>query len=205
MLYAVLIDSGIPKEIIILSDGAPQFNVFIHAMCWVHAERPLKKLLPKDEDERKLIKEIRDHVWTLYSQLKEYKQNPTTAQRNLILLEFDRIFGKTTSSSQLNKALKSIHSRMADLLRVLDNPKLPLNNNGSERDIREYVIRRRISGGTRSDNGREARDTYASLAKTCMKLGISFWDYLGDRIYGYNKISYLPKIIQQRASLHSGP
>ena len=205
MLYAVLIDSGIPKALQILSDGARQFDTFIHAMCWVHAERPLKKLLHKDDDEEKLIEEIRSHVWIFYSLLKEYQQNPTASKKDLILLEFERIFGKKTASKQLNKALKGIHSRMTELLRVLENPEIPLNNNASERDIREMVRKRKISGGTRSDEGREARDTYASLVKTCMKLGISFHDYLEDRINRYGKIPYLPDIVKQRAALYSGP
>jgi hypothetical protein len=38
---------------------------------------------------------------------------------------------------------------------------------------------RKVSGGTRSDRGRDARDTFLGLAKTCAKLGISLWDYLG--------------------------
>ncbi len=205
MLYAVLIDSGIPKTLQILSDGARQFDTFIHAMCWIHAERPLKKLLHKNDDEKKLIEEIRSHVWIFYSQLKEYQQNPTASKKNLILLEFERIFGKKTASTQLNKALKGIHSRMTELLRVLENPDIPLNNNASERDIREMVRKRKILGGTRSDEGREARDTYASLVKTCMKLGISFHAYLEDRITGCGKIPYLPDIVKQRAALHSGP
>ena len=205
MLYAVMIDSGIPKELVVLSDGAPQFNVFVHAMCWIHAERPLKKLLPKNEDERLLIREIRSHIWNLYSLLKKYKQHPTAKLSGMILLEFERIFGKKTSSSQLNKVLKAIHSRKDELLLVLKHPNIPLNNNGSERDIREQVIRRKISGGTRSDKGRAARDTYASLVRTCMKLNISFWDYLEDRIYGHNKIPFLPEIIKQRALLSSDP
>jgi hypothetical protein len=36
--------------------------------------------------------------------------------------------------------------------------------------------------GTRSDLGRDARDTFLALAKTCAKLGISFWNYLGARL-----------------------
>ena len=39
----------------------------------------------------------------------------------------------------------------------------------SERDIRKYVKRRKVSGGTRSDEGRQCRDTFASLKKTCKK------------------------------------
>ena len=54
----------------------------------------------------------------------------------------------------------------------------------NESDIREFVKRRKISGGTRSDAGRRCRDTFASLMKTCRKLGVSFWAYLLDRVRG---------------------
>jgi hypothetical protein len=65
---------------------------------------------------------------------------------------------------------------------VLDRPEIPLHTNGSERDIRCQVIKRKISGGTHSDDGRDCRDAFLALMHTCAKLGISFWDYLGDRI-----------------------
>ena len=38
-----------------------------------------------------------------------------------------------------------------------------------------------ISAGTRSEIGRDCRDGFLSLAKTCDKLGIAIWDYLGSR------------------------
>jgi hypothetical protein len=44
------------------------------------------------------------------------------------------------------------------------------------------VTKRKVSGGTRSDIGRDCRDAFLGLAKTCAKLRISFWDYLGDRL-----------------------
>ena len=43
-----------------------------------------------------------------------------------------------------------------DLLRVLEQPEVPLHNNVSERHIRDYVKKRKISGSTRSDAGRRA-------------------------------------------------
>ncbi len=82
-----------------------------------------------------------------------------------------------------------------ELLRVLDKPYLPLHNNLSERDIRDYVKKRKISGSTRSDTGRKARDTFASLKKTCRKNGISFWDYLKDRLLGTSDIPPLSDVI----------
>ena len=62
---------------------------------------------------------------------------------------------------------------------VLDHPEIPLHTNGSENDIRCQVTKRHVSGGTHSDIGRDCRDAFLGLAKTCSKLGIAFWDYLG--------------------------
>ena len=87
----------------------------------------------------------------------------------------------------------------ADLLRVLERPEIPLHNNASESDIREYVKKRKISGSTRSEAGRRCRDTFASLKKTCRKLGVNFWSYLQDRIEGLGKVARLADLIRQRA------
>ena len=86
------------------------------------------------------------------------------------------------------------------LLRVLDRPEIPLHTNGSENDIRAQVTRRKVSGGTRSDTGRDCRDAFLGLAKTCAKLGLSFWDYLGARlgIPGKAAIPYLPDLVRER-------
>ena len=65
---------------------------------------------------------------------------------------------------------------------MLERPEIPLHTNGSENDIRCQVTRRKVPGGTRSDLGRDARDTFLGLAKTCAKIGIAFWDYLGARL-----------------------
>jgi hypothetical protein len=51
------------------------------------------------------------------------------------------------------------------LLRVLDRPEIPLNTNASENDIRTFVTKRKISGGTVSHNGRDARDIMLGLAR----------------------------------------
>jgi hypothetical protein len=88
---------------------------------------------------------------------------------------------------------------------VLDRPEIPLHTNGSETDIRDYVKKRKVSGGTRSDEGRRCRDTFATLKKTCRKLNISFWHYLTDRLgIGEQAIAPLPLIITERAALATG-
>jgi hypothetical protein len=64
------------------------------------------------------------------------------------------------------------------------------------------VIRRRISGGTRSDLGRDCRDAFLGLRQTCGKLGVSFWDYLGDRlaVLPGPEVPHLPDLVRLRSA-----
>ena len=88
-----------------------------------------------------------------------------------------------------------MYENKKELLLVLERPEIPLHNNLSENDIREYVKKRKISGSTRSAMGRRARDTFTSLKKTCRKLSLSFWDYLQDRLANKYNIPLLPDLI----------
>jgi hypothetical protein len=96
--------------------------------------------------------------------------------------------------------LQEMRAHRADLLRVLARPEVPLHNNAAESGIRDYVKKRKISGSTRSADGRRCRDTFASLKKTCCKLGICFWDYLRDRVRKRGTIPRLADWIAQRAT-----
>ncbi|MCB1765321.1 MAG: transposase, partial [Candidatus Competibacteraceae bacterium] len=100
----------------------------------------------------------------------------------------------------LNHVLRSFQRNREELLRVLDYPELPLHNNRSENDIRDMVKKRKISAGTRSEDGRRCRDTFLSLKKTCVKHGLSFWEYLYDRVSGQNTIPPLTDLIRQAAA-----
>jgi hypothetical protein len=78
--------------------------------------------------------------------------------------------------------LARLNAQKKDLLAVLARPEIPLHTNGSENDIRCQVTRRKISVGTRSDQGRDCRDAFLALMKTCAKQAVRFWHYLGDRL-----------------------
>jgi len=189
-------------DLVIISDGARQFNILLHALCWVHTERLIHKTLPLNEIHRQEIKLIRNQIWDFYAQLKLYKNKPDKRQQNILRQRFDEIFTQKTSYATLNCTLKRIHNNKGELLVVLDQPEIPLHTNGSETDIRDYVKKRKVSGGTRSDEGRRCRDTFASLKKTCRKLDVSFWHYLIHRLgIGELNIDPLPEIITKRAAI----
>jgi len=199
-LMGGLLDQGIPSDFSIISDDAGQFNVFDHALCWIHAERVINRLIPLNDEHVKAVDDIREQLWSIYHDLKAYKLNPIPAQADDIRQRFQVMCQTETCYETLNQALKRMGKNQHELLRVLDKPYLPLHNNLSERDIRDYVKKRKISGSTRSDAGRKARDTFASLKKTCRKNGISFWDYLKNRLLGVGDIPPLSEVIRAAAA-----
>jgi len=199
-LMGGLLAQGIPCDLGIISDDAGQFNVFDHALCWIHAERVINRLIPLNKDHEQAVDWARNEVWGVYTELKAYQLSPTEAQAEAIKQRFRALCNKHTVYETLNQALKRMGDNQHELLRVLDKPYLPLHNNLSERDIRDYVKKRKISGSTRSDAGRKARDTFASLKKTCRKHGIPFWAYLKDRLLGEGNIPRLSELIREAAT-----
>ena len=174
--------NGLLADTVIVSDDAGQFNVGRHALCWVHAERLIHKLDTFTDRHRSAQQSVRSLVWELYRDLKAYQHDPTPGRKAGLRARFDRIFRRQTGFATLDRLLARLHANKAELLMVLDRPEIPLHTNGSENDIRCQVTKRKISAGTRSDGGRECRDGFLGLAKTCAKLGIAFWDYLGARL-----------------------
>jgi len=199
VLIGSIIEQGISKHLVIVSDDAGQFNVLLHALCWIHANRAIDKIIPFSDQARTDLDTVKDQTWQLYEGLKAYKEKPKPKDKKRLSAMFDEIFRQTTSSASLNAALKRINNNKSELLLVLERPDIPLHNNGAENAIREYVKKRKISGSTRSESGRQCRDTFTSLKKTCRKLGVSFWQYLNDRVHNTELIPDLSDLILQNA------
>ena len=198
-LLGSLIAHGVSPELIILSDGAGQYDVLVHAACWIHAERPLARLIPYSEEHRAAIAMVRGQIWELYQDLKGYRQRPESSRREDLEARFDTLCAQRTGFPSIDGVLKGMSAHRAALLRVLERPEVPLHTNLSEGHLRDYVKKRKISGSTRSEPGRQARDTFASLKKTCRELGVNFWAYLQDRVRGVGQIPRLAEMIRRKA------
>ena len=203
-LWGSICAQGLIEDTVIVSDGAGQFDVGHHAACWVHAERLVHKLDAFTEDRRVAKEAIRDRIWQLYADLKAYAGAQTSEVKGApeakteLATRFDAIFTTKTGFVMLDRLLQRLHAKKADLLMVLERSCTPLHTNGSERDIRSHVTRRKVSGGTRSDAGRDCRDAFLGLMQTCAKQAISFWDYLGCRlgVAGAPNVPLLPALIR---------
>ena len=193
------IEHGLSPDLIILSDGAKQFAILVHALCWIHMERGIRRLPGNTAQQRQEIEAVQEELWDYYRQLRKYQDKPSETEQQRLRVRFEQIFGQRYPHHYgLNLAMQQFCAHKEELLRVLDTPQVPLHTNAAEADIREYVTRRKISGGTRHDDGRRARDTFTGLKKTCRKLAYSFWQYLLSRLQGDDHVPYLPDVIRTR-------
>ncbi|MCP4272662.1 MAG: transposase, partial [Gammaproteobacteria bacterium] len=136
-LLGSILEHGFNPNLVILSDDAGQFNILLHALCWIHAERTISKLIPFNEQQRTALETTRKNIWDFYADLKLYKENPTQKMKIELENKFDEVFKEKTCYMTLNNALKRLYNNKAELLLVLDRPEIPLHNNLSESDIRE--------------------------------------------------------------------
>lgn len=181
-LWGAIRHHGFLGRTVVVSDDAGQFRIGEHALCWVHAERLVHKLVPMTPDQRRAVDIMRQLIWWFYRDLKSYQRDPCPRRAAALRARFDRLFKRRTGYVTLDRLLARLHRRKPELLRVLDRPEIPLHTNGSENDIRAFVTKRKISGGTVSEAGKNARDVLLGLMKTCSKLDVSFFRYLGDRL-----------------------
>jgi hypothetical protein len=200
VLWGAIAEHGFLNEAVIVSDDAGQFNVGEHALCWIHAERLVHKLETFTDQQYAAQQHVRGLIWWFYADLKTYRADSTPRRARELRARFDRIFVRTTGFVTLDRLLQRLHANKAELLMVLDHPEIPLHTNGSENDIRCQVTKRQVSGGTKTDTGRDCRDAFLGLGKTCRKLGISFWNYLGARlgVAAAAAVPPLPELIRCR-------
>jgi hypothetical protein len=185
----------------LVCDDAPQFNWLGHKrmLCWVHEGRHYKKFMPVITPHRELLDDFLKKFWEYYHQLLDYCQNPTVEEQLRLEIKFDDLFSSHTGYDALDQRIAKTKAKKDSLLLVLQYPELPLHNNASELGVRQRVRKRDVSFGPRTEDGVRAWDTFATLAETAKKLGVSFYHYLNDRISGTNQIQPLADLVTIRA------
>jgi hypothetical protein len=185
----------------LMCDDAPQFKWLTRwlALCWIHEGRHYKKLEPVVALHQSLLNDFLTHFWAYYDQLLEYRQRPTAQEALRLEAEFDALFGAPSGYAELDKRMASTCSNKGALLLVLKFPELPLHNNPAELGARGRVRKRGVSFGPRTEDGKQAWDTFMTLAATTKKLQVSFYEYVRDRVLKKNAIPPLPELIQKAA------
>lgn len=191
----------IPVVQTFVCDDAPQFKLLTDnlALCWVHEARHYKKLNPFVGCHQIILDKFLDEFWVYYRELLAYRDSPSLKRKLELTERFWKIFGTDTGYKQLDERKRLTAAKVSELLLVLDYPELPLHNNPAELAARTMVQRRNISYATQTSEGTKAWDIFMSLVATTRKLGISFLEYIRDRIYEKSKIPPLATIIRQKS------
>jgi len=189
----------------LVCDDAPQFKLLTNnlALCWIHEGRHYKKLSPCVPSHQKIQEDFLGEFWDYYRELLLYKGNPCEETQQSLRRKFLLLFGTPTGYQQLDERKTLTMAKLPELLLVLEHPELPLHNNPAELGARTMVQRRNISYATQTSEGTKAIDIFISLVATTRKLGISFFEYIRDRISNTEKIPNLAIIIQEQSNLHS--
>lgn len=194
-------ETGFPVVKALICDDAPQFNWLARLMmlCWVHEGRPYKKLLPVVPLHREYLDAFLKRFWEYYDQLLAYRQKPTPEEHLRLEAEFDSLFALQTGYAELDKRIAKTGAKKDSLLLVLKYPELPLHNNAAELGCRQRVRKRDVSFGPQTQAGVRAWDTFATLAATAQKLGLSFYQYIHDRISEENQIPQMADLVTKAA------
>ena len=196
--------STIPVIKTLLCDDAPQFKLITSdlALCWVHEGRHYKKLSPLMGCHQNLLDDFLERFWSYYRKLLAYRDSPSSEKAHELELEFWTLFTETTGYDQLDERKRLTALKIDELLLVLEHPELPLHNNPAELAARTMVQRRNISYATQTEEGTKAWDIIMSLVDTTRKLGISFFEYIRNRISQIENIPSLGTIIREKSSFN---
>ncbi len=186
----------------LVCDDAPQFKLLTDsiALCWIHEGRHYKKLTPYVACHQKALDDFLDDFWDYYRDLLAYKDFPSEQTADKLMSEFWKLFDTKSGYQQLDERKQLTLLKSSELLIVLEHPELPLHNNPAELAARTMVQRRNISYATQTLEGTQAWDTFMSLVATTRKLGISFFEYVRDRISRIGNIPSLGIIIREKSS-----
>jgi hypothetical protein len=98
-MWGTIRHHGLLGNTVIVSDDAGRFRVANHALCCVHSERLLQKLMPATPRQVQQVGAIHDLVWCFYKALKAWKLKPSPGIANAFRHRFDRIGEQTMMAS----------------------------------------------------------------------------------------------------------
>jgi transposase-like protein len=148
----------------ITTDRYSAYNVLVEKtgclqqVCWTHLIRNSKDL----SEHYREAKYIHKRMKYIYRKAKEGKTS-----KEKLLLWINLIASRPYTSNQVFKFVKSIcRNHREDLFRFIDNPEVNPSNNLAEQGLRPAVVIRKVSGGSRSEDGAEITARLLSVLQT---------------------------------------
>lgn len=170
----------------LVSDFYGGYNIYRgpHQRCWVHLLRDLKQLREEQQaDGERLAWVLAVHLQYRLAQEAACLADPKERRR-----EYDALWQRTqllglqyaqVKDDPCQAMAKRLLRHVDELYQFVLHPVVPADNNLAERALRPLVVQRKVSGGTRSRAGSEARLGLASLFGTWQARGLNpFHEFL---------------------------
>lgn len=184
---------------VLVSDFLPVYTGDLatdHQWCWAHLIREAKRIAEVDPKRRTLA--FRDRLRSLHADALIAQSSRSASAHHGIRVRFGKLIydADLRRHAEVRRLLDRMWLRTHGLLRFLDDPALPADNNAAERDLRKLVLRRKVSGGTRSPDGSRTVAHWLSVTQTLAKQGASLADYLPAALRAYHSGASPPTIIR---------
>ena len=190
----------------LMTDGYSLYRTHLKRLrCWAHLLRKAKGLGDSYTKTSKVYgKQIHDTLDSLINAVYLAREGPDNGKisisvRHQALLEkLHKVCEEmTTSSHKKTRELgREFLNDWEAIFRVLEYPAWPLTNNEAERALRHWVILRKITQGTRSEQGSRALAIFASVFATCRLRNSSPLLYVRDVIKMRRQGNDVPKLPQ---------
>lgn len=191
---------------VIMTDGyrayeslRKQGEHFTQAYCWSHVRRAfydIRERFPQAEQVLELIGalyEVERQCPTgppgdeLRRQLRNEKSRDIIRRIQQWALE-----QRALPESGLGKAISYMSGLWPGLVRFLDDPRIPIDNNGSERALRGPVVGRKNHYGSRSRRGTEVAALFYSLLESAKLCGLEPKSYLRTAVSAALRGEHIP-------------
>jgi hypothetical protein len=187
----------------LMSDGYAIYRAYRQRLrCWAHLVRKARGLVESLEGERtqhfgREALELLDELMRAVYRAREDPPARSLAEHYAKRLTEFKALCESHRDCEHPKTQALAREFLNDweaIWIVLHYPWLPLTNNEAERALRHWVIARRISYGTRTEQGSRAFALLASVIETCRKRRLSPWSYLATVIAERRKGNAAPPI-----------
>ncbi|MDR2622012.1 MAG: IS66 family transposase, partial [Dysgonamonadaceae bacterium] len=161
---------GLPDSWLVSDRHSSYFNMNVrgHQICLAHLLRELtylEELEPEEPWPGKMKQLLREAIHKRKSLPWEQ------IDRKGILQKFDELIytGLLKANQEIENLKKSLLKHRDNVFNFLFYPKIPYDNNASERSIRPMKVKQKVSGSFRSLQGAEAYAVIHSIADTARK------------------------------------
>ena len=177
---------------VLMTDGYLTYRSLANRIrCWAHLDRKAKALAESYDKSASIfglrmvraLKSMQDSIYRMREMSQEHRAiEAALADETRIEVLAECIKQEDARNEKARAFAGEILNDIQAIFRILKEPELPLTNNRAEQAIRPLVILRKISYGSKTDEGSRAISLLASVTTTVFVRGQHAWNFLADLI-----------------------